>query len=66
MIHCERILPIGSQQTLSIRGVGFVEGRIVWQLGRRAGLKFVTELEMRSLFDAMLEASRNDPPSAAS
>jgi hypothetical protein len=66
MILCERILPIGSQQTLSIRGVGFVEGRIVWQLGRKAGLEFVAELEMRSLFEAMLEASRNDPPSAAS
>jgi hypothetical protein len=56
------MLPIGSQQTLAIPGVGLVKGRVVWQLGRKAGFEFDTQVEMRSLFVAMLEASRNDPP----
>jgi hypothetical protein len=30
LIRSDRILPIGSRQTLTIRGIGFVEGRVVW------------------------------------
>jgi hypothetical protein len=66
LIRSDRILPIGSRQTLTIRGIGFVEGRVVWQLGQRAGFEFAQELQMRSLFDAMLEASKNDLPPAVS
>jgi hypothetical protein len=65
MIRSERMLPIGSQQTLVIPGVGFVEGHVVWQLGPKAGFEFDKQVEMRSLFVAMLEASRNDPPITA-
>jgi hypothetical protein len=62
MIRSERVLPIGSQQTLTIPGVGSVEGRVVWQLGQKAGFEFDEQVEMRGLFIAMLEASRNDLP----